>query len=499
MSQERIQELRRQITALEDADAWNPPEGILQPRRSFAGITLRPGENTVQAKTRLQGELDELLRNQPEVTIEYINNLSDARRLVEIRGDERNDPAVRRRATERLAELSGTSASAPPEQQAEEMRTRRAEGQARADEQRANREELKRKVMEYFGTDNPNNNNVVNVLLWVDALQEGRVRPSRLSTDQQRILQDLGIIKVTREQGVVLRDAPTNTIPDGVTGTVSRGQRTVVTPGFRAENEFGRSLNTTGTADTRSYIAGRRAGERASIAGDTRQDALGRTPEEQRLEYFTRLADRVNQELLWRGGTQTGRAASTLWGAGGIEGEAAQVYQALPHEIEDQRQQQLFRELYGERATYEDLTRWVNAHQAMIAILQGQEIDRNAIEKLIAANDEQLRGFLNMNAAEVNHRRNIIAANLPYDEVLEPMLGEMQGNLYRLAEVITLANRGMGPVGIAHVSRALGVDDFSGFDRLLLHLSYLLTQADRRRIGETTFEEFGLAPDRRSE
>jgi len=149
------------------------------------------------------------------------------------------------------------------------------------------------------------------------------------------------------------------------------------------------------------------AGRGAAAADKTRSDLLARTeldtsktPEEQRTEYFQRLADIENARMHYRPSvTRIGA------GTGSQVVQEGGAYQMPQLEFEDMRQQMINRARRGDKLAYNELGRIQEANEVLYKLRGMAEMNAMDLDKLKAVNAEALRQM--MDVTEVQLRADL--------------------------------------------------------------------------------------------
>jgi hypothetical protein len=128
--------------------------------------------------------------------------------------------------------------------------------------------------------------------------------------------------------------------------------------------------------------------------GDTR------TAEERRLEHFTRLADQVNNRRYNRGGMLYGTGVGGS-SQGALHGERAQSWHPDEIKTEDQRKQELARNLIDQRFQMNQITLPTDVATKKNAVAQFKEMTPQELERQRGTHEEDRLNYIKMTDPEL--------------------------------------------------------------------------------------------------
>lgn len=182
------------------------------------------------------------------------------------------------------------------------------------------------------------------------------------------------------------------------------------------------------------------APDRAGTAQKNIKDNTGvdteLTPEMQRSEYFTRMADRLNNRQYWRPGHFFAAAGMP------VQGQAGTAYQRPELQIEDQREHLISRARQGDKLKYQELARVEAADQVFNKALEGEVLNQNDIEKVRMLGNEQLRMRLNLNEAELYNAMREIRANKAHLQMIQTLSAQMTMSIQQTTAVLAAMSAG---------------------------------------------------------
>jgi len=159
-----------------------------------------------------------------------------------------------------------------------------------------------------------------------------------------------------------------------------------------------------------------------------------RTPEMMRTDQFQRLADIENNRLYYRPSITrfgTGTGTQVLQEGG--------VYQMPKMETEDMRLNQVNRDRYGKKLTYNELEKKQAADQVVQALVSMRGMNAQDIEKLNLINQSDLIHAVGLDEKDIRKRARILQEDFPAKEMMREAAARLGMNIDMLYTLLAMA------------------------------------------------------------